>query len=565
MGVDIGHDNLKLVKIQQYSSQKRKILDLLIVPFNPGMTREDPVFPGFLKEVLIRFCESPKKLKIWSSISSDRVEQRYLLIPKVPRKQVANVVYWTFRKAVPFDEKTMVFDFDVIGDVTKGDLQKIAVFAFIAPQIEVENLQSLFSKIGFPLTGVSIIPFAFQNLLRTQLFESEVNHICCLYIGRDLSRIDIFSNQNLVLTRDFKAGINSMLEAIREDLEMILVKETEEIVLEKAAEEAAASDSDLARKLFYGIEDSSSLAAEEVADLGLHPDQIFSMIQPAIDRLIRQVERTFKHFTLNFENKVIEKIFISGGIIAQVRVVDYIGEQLGVPRSTIDPFPGLPPVSTKVLIPDKGSERSLFAPATGLALSNNLLTPNFIYTYKAKEQFESIQRINSTIFRAFLALLVVSFSIYYLMERDMAKKNARVEQLQQELEQFSPRVKNSLILKTAAKIKLKKREFRAYTQKYQSLAVFNEISRLTPSNIRIVSINVALGGPPVKKPEKIKKTVLLDGIILGNKLTFESDLASYLVKLKGSPLFDQLSIQKRAIEYYKNKPILRFRTKLKII
>ncbi len=571
VGVDIGYDDLKLVKIRQFSNKKHELLDLRVVPFNPGLKREDPVFPGFLKETLSHFCGSSKKIKIWSSVSSARVEQRYLQIPKVPRKQIANAVYWTFKKETPFDEKEMVFDFDILGDITRDGLQKIEVVAFIVPQIEVEKLQGLFSDSGFPLTGVSVIPLAFQNLLRTQLIDSEANNICNLYIGRNWSRIDIFSNQNLVLSRGIKAGINSMLEAIREEIETTLGKEalgapeTEEGDLETTEEKAAAYESELSRKLFNGIEDGSFLTAEEITDLGLQPDEIFRMIQPAMDRLVRQMERTLGHFTLNFENRVVEKIFISGGITTHGRIVDYIGEQLGISRSIIDPFPGLPSASAKVVIPDAGPQRSSLAPAIGLALSNNLLTPNFICTYKDKEQLESVQRINSAVFRVFVALLVVCFSIYYWMEGDMAKKNARVAQLRQQLEQFSPRVNQNLILQTAAKIKLKKREFKAYTQKYQSLAVFSEISSLTPSNIRIISINVTLGGPPVKKPEKVEKTVLLDGIILGNKLTFEADLAGYLVRLKRSPLFDQLTVQKRDFEYYKNKPILRFRTRLRII
>jgi len=571
VGVDIGYDDLKLVKIRQFSNKKREILDLRVVPFNPGLTREDPIFPGFLKETLSRFCGSSKKIKIWSSISSARVEQRYLQIPKVPRKQIANAVYWTFKKEIPFDEKEMVFDFDILGDITKDGLQKIEVMAFVAPQIEVEKLQSIFSKSGFPLTGASIVPLTFQNLLRTQLIESEANNICSLYIGRDWSRIDIFSNQNLVLSRGIKAGINSMLEAIRAEIEATLGKdalgppESGDNDLDQTEEEVAAYESDLTRKLFYGIEDSSFLSTQEVADLGLQPDEIFQMLEPAMDRLVRQVERTLGHFTLNFENRVVEKIFISGGIASHGRILDYIGVQLGMSRSIIDPFEGLPSASPKLLIPDAGPQRSSFAPAIGLALSNNILTPNFICTYKDKEQIESIRRINSAVFRVFLALLVVCFSISYWMGGYVAKKNVRVAQLQQQLEQFSPRVNQNLILQTAAKIKLKKQEVKAYVQKYQSLAAFSEISSLTPSNILIVSIHVALGKPRPKKPEEVKKTVLLDGIILGTRLTFETDLAAYLLKLKGSPLFGQLSLKKREIEYYQNKPIFRFTTELSII
>lgn len=579
VGVDIGYDDLKLIKIRQFSNKKQELLDYLLVPFEPGISREHPNFPDFLRSALTRFSGTSKKLRIWGSISSARVELRYLQIPRVPKKQIANAVFWTFKKEVPFNEKEMLFDFEVLGDTGKEGLPKLEVVAYTIPHKEIQDLQDIFSKSGLSLSGVSIVPFAFQNLLRSELISSVPKNVCSLFIGRDWSRIDIFSNHNLVLSRGIKAGLNSMLETIREEIDATLDQATlgiteneEEAQSDVLEEETAAVDTDLTRKLFYGIEDDSFLNDKEVAALGLKADEIFFMIQPALERLVRQVERTLGHFSLNFANQVVEKIFISGGIISHRRIVEYIGDQLGLARETIDPFQLLPATSKKILIPQAPAERSSFAPAVGLALSNNLLTPNFIFTYKDKDSQQSIRRINRMVLRGFLFMLVICIGVYFWMENRVSQKKAYVDQLNQQLEQFTPRINQELILQVSAQIQKKNRMLASYSQKYLSLAAISEITHLTPANIRIIRMDISMEGKQTqpkaedqKKAEGPGKKLVLDGIVLGDHLSFETDLASYLLKLKQSPLFQQPNVREKKVEYFNNKAVLRFNTELKII
>ena len=40
--------------------------------------------------------------------------------------------------------------------------------------------------------------------------------IASLFIGTDFSRIDIYSEGNLVMTRDIRAGLNSLVDALAE-------------------------------------------------------------------------------------------------------------------------------------------------------------------------------------------------------------------------------------------------------------------------------------------------------------------------------------------------------------
>jgi hypothetical protein len=48
VGVDLGHDDLKMVKMQRISDHKFEMLDYARVPFDPDISRENPEFHQFL-------------------------------------------------------------------------------------------------------------------------------------------------------------------------------------------------------------------------------------------------------------------------------------------------------------------------------------------------------------------------------------------------------------------------------------------------------------------------------------------------------------------------------------
>ena len=59
-----------------------------------------------------------------------------------------------------------------------------------------------------------------------------------------------------------------------------------------------------------------------------------------------------------------------------------------------------------------------------------------------------------------------------------------------------------------------------------------------------------------------KKTLILDGIIQGERINLESMLAGYLMELKNSPLFDRPSIDRKFFEFYENREVLHFTAQL---
>ena len=95
---------------------------------------------------------------------------------------------------------------------------------------------------------------------------------------------------------------------------------------------------------------------------------------------------------------------------------------------------------------------------------------------------------------------------------------------------------------------------------------------MTPENVKLLNLTVELGGiaDPETSDKKAadkneKKMLILEGVILGDRLTLESSLANYLVNLKKSPIVRQAKIQRQTVELFENTEALRFTAQLELV
>jgi type IV pilus assembly protein PilM len=582
IGVDIGYDDLKLVKLKRLSGQNHELLEYTRVPFDSEIPRENPDFHLFLRPALLEFCGSDRNADMWCTISSARVETRQFRVPKVADRQLPNAIYWTYQRESAFDEEEKLFDFEILGEVQDEQPVKMDVLAYTIPRDEVVALRDMFVKAGFPLTGISIVHFAFQTLKRTRRVEAVDEYVASLYIGRDWSRIDIFRGGNLTLSRGIKAGVRTMMEALQKEIEgsrkgLSLVKSPDEDVGRiRAVKKKIKLDLNLAQKYFFGHINTPGVVNARAQKLDIDESKVFNMIQPALERLVRQLERTIRHYALNFENARIGKIYISSGATPHQRILNYIGEELGMPTEVLNPFQTSSNFLPQVPIPDSVSEQSSFAPAMGMGLADNSRTPNFLFTYKDKRKSVRNQLINRGVFALFALLMIACVGFSFWQERTLQAKETQKQQMTQHLQQYSLRVDQNLILKLVEQIREKNKSDRAIGQKYLNLAVISEVVDLTPPNVRLLSISTQLGPLPKKaSPKNAKKkkasppveskVLILEGIVQGDRLTLESTLAGYLMELKDSPLFDQPNINTKSFEYSGNNEVLRFKAKLNLV
>lgn len=573
VGVDIGHTYVRLAKAARLGDKRYELLDYLHIPLETQSHLQDPDFQARLQEGLDRICGTGAPCDIWAAIPSAKVEVRYLRVPKLKRKQMANAVFWTFTNKVAFNEKEEILDYEILGDITEGGVRKTEVMAFKAPKGEVGALQSVFQQLGYPLKGITIVPFAVQNLLRTQIVAHEEKDVCCLFVGRDWSRIAIYSQGNLVLSRGIKAGMRSMVEAI--NLAMSdqgdwtagsgAEAEPDQDIEEDEDTAVIAAIHPAAQRLFFDFIAATPLPTTPLGENGaMDPDKVFQMILPAMERLVRQVERTFEHYALHFHRDGVKRLYLSGQITANAMLVGHISRQLDMPTEVMNPFaPGTPFVQN-VTIPDTRQERESYLPAIGLAVSHNSVTPNLIHTHKDKEAEEGLRRFNQRILIGCMACLLALLFIFSWQERRLDAKRDHIAGLNHQLMSYTPPAEREILLALFSQTQKKQQALSRLAQRYAPVAVINELAQITPANIRL--IGVTLDGPktPGQRSASATQTLTIDGIVFGDPGGSETTLTSYLLALRNSPVFSRPTVQNRQAEYYNTQEVLRFQARLEI-
>lgn len=563
VGIDIGHEYLRIVRTETGLLGSRQIIDRRRFAIPPETPVDSPQFAAFLKSSLLSACGSPKQSDLWAIMSSANVELRSVRIPKVARKQVRNAVYWTAKKEVPFDEKEMVFDFEVQGEVVEQGVPKLAVMFYTAPIRDVENLRKLFLSIGWPLTGISIVPFAGQNLFRSGWMSVEEGTHTSLFIGNDFSRIDVYSGGNLIMTRGIKAGISSMAESL-----------IGQYSYSKYMESAPLTPED-ARKILLSISPDTPDSQKTYADFGLTEDKVFEMIQPALDRLARQVERTFENFATIHGDQKIERIFISCSINIYPPMVEYVGAQLGIATEVLDPLSAKDSIAVCRDVDDTGclSERIAFAPALGIALSDNANTPNLMFTSREKESEEKVKLINRAVFAGMAIIFLICAGFFFTRVQAIEQKKKVIAGLETELAKIGKPVDRSELKKMTDEINKRKELSKVYADRYLGMVLIGEITALTPENIRLLdmksNISFTKAGAPAKLAGQDSKTarveeMILEGIILSERQKLEATLASYIITLEASPIFSQVTLGKNSVIYYVKGEVLHFILNLKV-
>ena len=568
VGVDISHDCLRMIMATR-SESKSKVLALKKVPLPPNLSRDSNEFIGILRRELPAFLGA-KRHKIWVAVFAAQVEIRHIRIPKVTKKQLEDVVYWTVKKEFPFDDKASILDFEVQGEVVDQGIAKMSVMVYIVPRQIVENLKDMFSKAGYPLTGISIMPFAVQNLFRAEWIDVAAETIATLYIGFNYSRIDIFAQGNLTMTRDIKAGTNSMVESF--------VDHYNEKVLPTLPGPAEAIATEEARKIVYSISPDSPQLSEGDKGYGLQKEEIFDMILPAVERLVRQVERTFEYYTGTLGYNKISKIYVSEAIDFYMKLVDYVGSQLGMAAEPLDPLGEQAPLSYQ-----EGrnissiSERMAYTPALGLALADDIHTPNLLFTHRDKEKAVSVTRINKTIFVGFIASVCICSGVFFYQHLAIAQKKTMMANLDHQLSQFKPQISKSLILEASTKASQRQISAKTIRNRYLGMAIISELSAMTLPNIQFIHIKMNLASiktdikktqaadPTKKEPsQSIEESVEIEGLVTGERSILETTLAGYAMALKNSPMFKQIVVQKNTIEQLKNGEALHFIIQMKV-
>ncbi|MFP4668185.1 MAG: hypothetical protein ACLFMN_05245 [Desulfobacterales bacterium] len=516
MGVELFRDAINIAFMTR-DKFGRRLVHASRTPLPEDTDINHPNFPPFLKAQL-RNADPSGKAEIWISLPPSKGETWNVLVPKV-KKGLTNAVYWSAKRERAFDESEYYFDYRITDEVSDKGIQKYRARVSIAAAGDIKLYKKIFSGAGYNIQGITLPGFVLENQFANRWIDPRDEACAALYIGEDSSYIEIRGRSTALFNRVIKTGRDSVVDSLIETGQLRTPENDTEFPLPRDRREAAAM-----------LERHAGLSDEE----------LFDMIQPALERLARQLERTIDHSVNVLENPAPERIYICGAISYIPGLSEFFSQQLGLEAVIID----LPDqdflAGPEEIFEDRYQRLSLVSTA-GLAMPSEN-TVNFLYTAVDRDRQKRALR-NANLVAAMCALLFVATGIWWWSARhELEQSRAETAALEKRLEKYTPELTSEDLTEMAGRLQEKNRELGRYSLKLRPVAALKEISRVTPENIRLLAArldnaNLSSG----RNPEK-KSVLTIEGFIRSESSLYETRLTGYLMKLRGSPVFNEPSV-----------------------
>ncbi len=461
-GVEIFRDTLNIVRINRDKSGSQPVYAARIdLPENIEIHHTD--FPAFLKKQL-SVADPFRKTDIWACLPPSRGETWNVLVPRV-KKKLTNAVYWSARKERAFDENEYCFDYRITEEVIDKGIPKLMARVCIASLRDINLYRKIFSEAGYPIKGITLPSFSLENLFARRWVDPGNDAYAALYIGEDSSYIEIHGRRTTLFNRVIRTGRDSILDSF--------IAEYREQTHEGGGSGSSSSPEDR-QKAARILKQQAELSGESLLDL----------IHPALERLARQLERTIDHSVNVLENPAPQQIYICGAISFLPGLSEFFSEQLGIMAVIMD----VPEEQSAQVFP-KGNERPCLVSTAGLAMPADN-TVNFLYTAVDKDRERKAIR-NTNFVAALCALLFVATAAWWWTARyELQQVHSETAELEEQLAGFNPRLTTDDLARLAGELREKKDELRRYSRKLYPVAVFRELSRITPGGIELLALRL---------------------------------------------------------------------------
>ena len=541
VGVHLDLDALRVVEVN-----RGRIVRWSVVPYPAGQALGTKEFPAFLKARLGDFDSMLRHTAIWVVGPIPSLQMRFLTLPRTRPRQLSNLVYWTFRKEIPFDVAQTAFDYDAEGGdpAATGSAKKTDVTAYTVAQAEVAALTGAFEEAGFHVDGLLLPSFAMRNLFRNHpagLHATEA--VMALYVGDDSSAIMFLKGRNVVSHRLFKTGLGVMLEAVRDrhpDWDA------------RTAYRAVCAA--------YGAGESVAGPADEARD------QIREIVQPAFGRLVQQVERSLSAYLVG-RDESIKAIFVAGALAGMPPLVAELGSRLGVKSRPLDLTHAyrFADRETGSWTPEEAGQMAL---ALGAAMSDKSQAPNLVYTYVKRENEARAIRAKQLLLGLGLVAVALMFAGSQLALRANDRMRAELEGRLGGIRRIVPRTDRATIQALSDRAARNSAQLKAMARRSLPVAALNQLALLTPEDIRLISAvwepgEAASAGKHAKKKAAAvgadpEMRLRLEGLVLGEVGMQESKLASYQMRLEDAELFSGVVLMQSDAGTESGEPVLLF-------
>ncbi|MFA5336194.1 MAG: pilus assembly protein PilM [Candidatus Omnitrophota bacterium] len=508
LGVDIGSSYIKAVELDLSNAGEPVIRKANLVPKSEGLGKA-------LSGMQLKGARAVGIVDCPTSCL------RYFTIPSMPDKELGEAIKWEAKDKVSYPLDEAVIAYETEEEAGEGGLKKLRVKFVASPKKFVDAMMALMAEAGVDPVAITEPPLAIENVAKRLGLEGAAA-AAVIDIGADSTGINIMKQGSLKFHRKIGSGGLAITKAITS----VLI--TEHGRVELGYEEAESL------KIKYGI---PPLPGAEVLDGKINSQQLISLIRPATERLVQEIERSFEYYSDGSLGDKVKSVVLIGGGASMKGMAQFLQETLDMPVSIGDPFKGIKLANNAVT---PGAEPHRFADAVGAALSEgkgiNLLPSEM--KHKTARTFGKAAMESVVV--AVVLMLVFSF---VGMRLRLSSFEKRIKYGEKELEAMRPQIQIALNYDRLKQDIAKKKDFinKMLSEEPPLKEVLKELSNKIPKEAVLTGIRID------------DKDLIIKGEILGEVTNREEALSAIIAALQGGLFSETTLVNARMSEDTKAK------------
>ncbi|MFH1837471.1 MAG: type IV pilus assembly protein PilM [Candidatus Omnitrophota bacterium] len=324
-GLDIGSHSVKIVSITKNAdAEVLSAYNIKRIPTNDGI----PGIKETIKSALDEIDILPKEVNL--SLSGQDIIVRFINLPKMKKDQLDAALAYEAEKYIPFNVNEVVLDSIILGDVLNSGQMKVLLAA--GKKDFIEGRVKMIEGLGMETRIMDIAPFAMFNAFIKSHGLPEDKVCAFLNVGHSQTDVLILDGEVPCFTRQIQLGGKNVTNTLMKEFSL--------------------SEEEAEKKKMYP-EDCDK---EMVLNASLH----------MVKALVKELHLSFGYFE-NRYNKRVEKIYCTGGSVAQTGMAALLEEHVGIEIKKWDPI-GEIKLGETISEEDIMQVSSQLAVAIGLAL-----------------------------------------------------------------------------------------------------------------------------------------------------------------------------------------------------
>jgi len=321
--LNFGEKNVQMLWMKSVQG-KDEVLSYACWDLDPRGEQDRMELERQIREVVDR-CDLPEK-KVLISCSADcQFEVRRMVLPRMPESELMEASRWQLKDEFSFDLEEVWLDWQVLREFCDDDGEhKMEVVFAVVPKATVSDYLQIAESCGMIPEGLTIADYNFGELVSSmQTVRSEA--VVILHIGDDYSTVSLLKQGKICFVRRMAVSGSSFVQALTKTI----VTETGKIQLSlQQAQELIAID---------GI----PLSEQHKVLEGLPAAQIFSLVRPVVEMLLREIRFSIHYFITQIPQSQFSHLYLAGRAAVIENFETYLERELGLAAQRVR-IPDLP-------------------------------------------------------------------------------------------------------------------------------------------------------------------------------------------------------------------------------